>query len=114
MVTIAIFGLMEQRLTKIQWQIFFNFVNSKTFSFLFGIVLLFCATRLRAQNLVPNPSFEDTVSCPTSVDEVYRAVAWSSFGETPDYFNSCGIDEVGVPKNELGYRSAATGHAYCG
>lgn len=69
---------------------------------------------LHAQNLVPNPSFEDTVACPTSVDEVYNCVGWSSFGNTSDYFNMCNTGVVGVPNNFFGFQYAHNGAAYCG
>lgn len=97
------------------------------------LLLLFflCVTLFaQAQNLVPNPSFEDTVTlsgfgnCPTfygyhGYDPVKIAKGWSSFGQTPDYFNSCDKNSglppfAGVPANPDGYQRAATGNAYCG
>jgi len=64
---------------------------------------------------VPNPSFEDTISCPYngSIDHVF---GWSNGGGTPDYFNSCcnGISPAfSVPNNWGGYQQAATGNGYC-
>src|SRR5688572_11555868 len=41
------------------------------------------------QNLVPNGSFEDTVSCPTAPAEMYKCVGWASYGGSPDYMNPC-------------------------
>ena len=67
-----------------------------------------------AQNLVPNPSFEDTVSCPFSSGEMVKATGWTSFCGTPDYFNSCNQFDWGVPNNIFGYQQAATGDAYAG
>lgn len=68
-------------------------------------------------NLVPNPSFEDTLNCPVSSDEIYNALNWSSptFG-TPDYFNSChaSLNNAGVPYNFFGYQNAFNGNAYAG
>src|SRR5689334_10862519 len=72
---------------------------------------------LKAQNLVPNPSFEIFDTCPDNVDQVNRAQGWSSFGNTPDYFNTCdstGNMAVSIPHNALGYQLAADGSAYCG
>jgi len=73
---------------------------------------------VKGQNLVPNPSFEDTVSCPDNLNEVDRANGWFSSGPTPDYFNSCapsgGTFSVSVPSNFWGYQYPATGNAYVG
>jgi type IX secretion system substrate protein len=63
-----------------------------------------------AQNLVPNPSFEDTVACPTADDQLYNCVGWDAFG-SPDYFNACS-SSFSVPNNWGGYQQAATGNAY--
>ena len=70
----------------------------------------------KAQNLVPNPSFEQYDTCPVSVGEVSHCLGWSSFSETPDYFNSCADSAsfVNVPFTGCGYQYAATGNAFCG
>ena len=39
-----------------------------------------------AQNLVPNPSFEDTLRCPNAVNQVDSAVGWIAYKGSPDYF----------------------------
>lgn len=88
---------------------------------LIALVLLFllCCYSAMAQNLVLNPSFEDTVGCPdnysTLSDETIHAKGWSSFYATPDYFNSCNANQiVGVPNNFFGHQNAASGNAYMG
>ncbi|HQV00698.1 MAG: T9SS type A sorting domain-containing protein [Bacteroidia bacterium] len=67
-------------------------------------------------NLVPNPSFEDTVACPNSTNQVDRAVGWYPSRNSPDYFNACdwinGL--LGVPNNTAGYQHPQSGDAYCG
>ena len=68
----------------------------------------------KGQNLVPNWSFEDTVSCPTGGGAVNLAVGWSSFAHTPDYCNSCNTSFVSVPSNQWGYQYPKTGNAYIG
>ncbi len=74
-----------------------------------------CSTVLFAQiNLVPNPSFEDTVSCPTYYTQINKSVGWSSYRLSPDYFNSCNNTFVGVPNNEPGFQYARTGNSYAG
>ena len=65
-------------------------------------------------NLVPNPSFEDTVGCPIGGLVVDYAVGWHSYKLTPDYFNNCNSTVVGVPSNYMGFQHARTGVAYAG
>ncbi len=63
-----------------------------------------------AQNLVPNPSFEDTIYCP-NIDETSALKNWSSYSASPDYYNVCAN---AVPNNGFGYQIPANGQAYCG
>ena len=80
-------------------------------------LLLLFSTPLFAQvNLVPNPSFEDTVSCPLFANQVDKAVSWHSSGGSPDYFNECDwlTGTAGVPNNFVGFQYAHSGNAYCG
>jgi hypothetical protein len=76
-----------------------------------------CVISLKAQeNLIPNPSFEDTISCPTSLAQINNAKYWSSptWG-SPDYYNECSLNEnVDIPKNLAGFQYAHTGQAYSG
>lgn len=66
-----------------------------------------------AQNLVPNPSFEEYIDCPWSCCDLdLNCVNWYSFSETPDYFNSCSEYTAGVPFNPWGHQFAITGNAY--
>jgi len=69
------------------------------------------------QNLVPNWSFEDTTSCPTYVDDISNATGWSSFSQSPDYFNPCANVQtpyVGSPNNAVGHQQAFNGNCYAG
>jgi hypothetical protein len=67
------------------------------------------------QNMVMNPSFEDNDSCPSSSSQINNANGWSSFHNSPDYFNSCATNiNFSVPSNVLGYQLASTGFAYSG
>jgi len=79
------------------------------------LVSAFSAT-LKAQNLVPNPSFEIYDTCPgNTIDQINRCLGWSSFGNTTDYFNACGVVNISsVPNTAFGYQYAATGNAFCG
>lgn len=87
------------------------------------ILILFSfliAGKSNAQNIVPNPSFEDTVFCPLGPAGIYAASHWNSCYGSPDYFNSCGPSClspqtcVGIPNNFAGTQNSYTGNAYAG
>ncbi len=88
---------------------------------LFFLLLDLSSMKAGGQNLVPNPSFEDTVICPNGLGQISRTKFWfSPTSGTPDYFNSC-FDSIfawtnimDVPNNFVGYQPARTGYAYCG
>ncbi len=75
-----------------------------------------------AQNLVPNPSFETSSSCPTGLSQLVICGPWSDpafSSSTSDYFNACMIpigncNDVSVPNNFVGNALARTGDAYAG
>lgn len=69
-----------------------------------------------AQNLVPNPSFEDMISCPHYGNQLDLAVGWHVCRESPDYYNECDSlpGNVSVPSNFCGYQYAFQGNAYVG
>lgn len=77
------------------------------------IILLSISIIGFGQNLVPNPSFEEYILCPSNDDQVPNAQGWVRRGDSPDYFNSCS-SIFSVPYNWGGYQPAATGNAYCG
>lgn len=82
-----------------------------------NILLLFTLFQSSAQNLVPNPSFEIYSTCPNDLNQVGYATGWSSYGNTPDYYNACYINGptwVDVPYNYNSFQFAADGDAYCG
>lgn len=72
-----------------------------------------------AQNLVPNPSFEDTVGgCPTGWTAMGYCKDWSGWGgSTTDYFKYCsnmGWSPTSVPNNFVSGGNAKSGVAYAG
>ena len=78
-------------------------------------LLLVCFGQLRAQNLVPNGSFEEYTVCPTGYAQVESAVGWSILANSPDYLNRCNTnDSMDVPSNVFGYQNAYEGDAYMG
>jgi gliding motility-associated-like protein len=88
------------------------------FLLLFGV---FCFSNFSAQvNIVPNPSFEDTIAIPKSCGELYKSQNWYSPGNrTPDYFSVfsptvSGPCDVKAPKSCLGYQMPRTGNFYSG
>ncbi|MEI6815793.1 MAG: hypothetical protein WCL14_04215 [Bacteroidota bacterium] len=52
------------------------------------LLIFFCQFSF-GQNLVPNPSFENYISCPTGTIEADSCLNWHNFGNSPDYFNIC-------------------------
>ncbi|HLP11091.1 MAG TPA: gliding motility-associated C-terminal domain-containing protein [Flavobacteriales bacterium] len=70
-----------------------------------------------AQNLVPNYSFEDTVSCPTWGYQIHLAPPWKqpTMG-TCDLFHTCTevANQVSIPLNFAGDQYPRTGEAYAG
>ena len=89
-------------------------------------ILFFIPISLFTQNLVPNPSFDDTLWCPYNTAQINAANHWfspmNSSGGSSELFHSCnnyphppwstGI--VGMPKNPIGYQNARNGDAYGG
>ena len=70
----------------------------------------------RAQNLVPNGSFEEYTECPTSFGYWANVLGWiSPFTASADYFNACTQNlACSVPFNDFGYQAASDGQAYMG
>ncbi len=79
--------------------------------------LLFSLAVVNAQNFVPNPSFEDTVHCPSG-SNIADATGWTNAGYSPDYYNACANTSFplcGVPNSSYaGYQYAYDGNAYAG
>ncbi len=67
--------------------------------FLFFTFNICCLTSIAQTNLVPNPSFEDTLYCPNVTNQIDAAMGWLNFGNTPDYFNACAPISLNVPNN---------------
>ncbi len=79
------------------------------------IFLLLICSFCFGQNLVPNPSFEDTVRCPWGLDALKLATDWTININTCDYYNACCEPTfASVPDNWFGYQNAHSGNAYAG
>ena len=85
---------------------------------IFIVIFLYLVSNANAQNLVLNPSFEDTIACPTTTAIPMQCKYWYTanigspdyFSEQPDIF--CGTSPV--PLSNVGYQYARTGIAYVG
>ncbi|MFZ2905100.1 MAG: OmpA family protein [Cyclobacteriaceae bacterium] len=73
---------------------------------------------LSAQNLVPNPSFEELSRCPHSFStdkKDFIVPGWESpTNGTPDHFHGCSWGEADVPFNWAGSANAHSGKGYAG
>jgi len=66
------------------------------------------------QNLVPNPSFEDTLNCPIVFGD-FSVSDWNSPTQgSPDYLNSCNNGDANVLNNVAGSQSPRSGNGYVG
>jgi hypothetical protein len=65
-------------------------------------LVLILSTKIRAQNLVPNPSFEEYTECPDNIFQIERAVGWSWLVGKLDYYHECGTNGQGIPVNRGG------------
>ena len=82
-------------------------------NFLLAINFIFYISM--AQNLVPNPNFEECGQCPTDLHQLHHAKGWTINIGSADYYHACGTPNVfSVPKNCFGYQCAASGVAYAG
>jgi hypothetical protein len=84
------------------------------------LVLLFNLTLVEAQlNLVPNPSFEDTVYCPVNLsgmygEQIYALTDWFPSANSPDYLSSCATNQTSNPINGFGFQYPKSGIGYVG
>ncbi|AKA34343.1 OmpA-like periplasmic protein [Flagellimonas lutaonensis] len=69
-----------------------------------------------AQNLVVNGGFEEYVSCPQEMSNLaidIKSLTTPTKGTT-DYFNECGVGDMGIPKNFKGEQKPFKGKGYAG
>jgi OOP family OmpA-OmpF porin len=72
---------------------------------------------LEAQNLVPNPDFDQYDHCPPYLGQIHEATGWDSPNfATTDYFHACSdsLNGNGVPGNRLGWQQPVSGQGYAG
>ena len=80
------------------------------------IALLFFQFNAIAQNLVPNPSFEEHDGCPNTFFNLSYVNDWFPINGSPDYFNRCSNHGFGIPYNVEGMQETflQNGDAYIG
>jgi len=78
------------------------------------IFLLITSLLFAQQNLVPNPSFEDSLGCPNGSSQLYKTTYWQEGYGSVDYFRSCGTNGYSIPINKCGGEAAHSGTAYIG
>ena len=80
--------------------------------------MTFSWSPLWGQNLVPNPSFEDLLTCPNVFGGICTGLAinWSCGNSaTTDLFNECSSNvQWGVPSNAFGTETPVSGVGYAG
>jgi hypothetical protein len=78
--------------------------------------ILFIFSRVFAQNLVPNYSFETNTGCPSFPNQVNLATPWfNPTGGSSDYLHSCATwSDIATPINYWGNQSPRTGLACMG
>jgi OOP family OmpA-OmpF porin len=83
-----------------------------------GLLLIATYGGLNAQNLVPNPGFEELIRCPQSFStdrNDFIVPGWvSATRGTPDQFHACSWTEADVPYNWAGSSNAHNGKGYVG
>jgi hypothetical protein len=80
---------------------------------IFVLALMLQTQYLTAQNLVPNPSFEECDTCPFGSCQIHFATGWRACSGSPDYFNICAfVEDFSVPCNAIGYQLPKEGNAY--
>jgi len=103
---------MDRKLIETTTNHFSNFTLMKCKVLLFAFVLM--AGLAAGQNLVPNPSFEDFVQCPTQNSNITDCAGWLNFGNTPDYFHACSIGGMQVPNGFAGFQYPNSGNGMAG
>ncbi|MGB6036155.1 MAG: T9SS type A sorting domain-containing protein [Cryomorphaceae bacterium] len=89
---------------------------------LFILALVVGSANLSAQNLVPNGSFEEGITCPTSTGNVtaecadwYGSISSADFEPTPEWYHECSeLDAFNPPTVAFGTQFPADGAGYIG
>ncbi|MCC6576722.1 MAG: hypothetical protein IT228_05210 [Flavobacteriales bacterium] len=90
--------------------------GSKVLAMAVAMVLCSITSTAQAQNLVPNGSFEEYLTCPEFFGQWALVEGWTSpYTLSSDYFNACSAGVIsGVPLNQFGYQLPFDGDGYMG
>ena len=65
--------------------------------------------------MIPNPSFEDTIGCPSGIGDLYKTKYWKGVGIGVNLYHTCSSSgSFGIPANAYSYQIAHTGNAFVG
>ncbi len=81
------------------------------------VLVVLSFTKTKAQNLVYDGSFEDTLHCPWSLNGYisYSLNYWQYSGNISGVaLNSCNTDNWGIPQNNSGFEYSHSGNGYIG
>ena len=79
------------------------------------LLLLTVSLQSIGQNLVRNPGFEDSISCPPLHSYIDVCRHWHGIRNTPDYYHPCSSDSnVTPPDTYYGHQQAYEGKAFTG
>lgn len=78
------------------------------------ILFIFYCKFCFGQNLIPNGSFEQYNNCPIGLNNLSDCADWQNFGNSPDYYNTCGSYCLVPPNTCFAYQNPHTGNAYSG
>jgi type IX secretion system substrate protein len=79
------------------------------------ITMTFITQHIQAQNLVPNPSFENYTSCPNGPAQLSYTGNWTFVGASTDFYNACSPQgNMSVPSNIYGYQDGYDSNGYIG
>ncbi len=69
-----------------------------------------------AQNLIPNPSFEELLVCPSAVPggNIQQTAFWFTPTFSTDFFHTCATNPYWSVPSNVGYQYPRTGDAYAG
>jgi gliding motility-associated-like protein len=110
----------KDKFNKQQKNTFVNIAIMQHKTKIFILLWIVLIQPMLAQNLVPNPSFEQLTSCPISISEVDKAFPWVAPTDgTSDLYHVCTNTNpnpsfVEVPNNILGYQVPQNGQGYTG
>lgn len=77
------------------------------------LLLILTSTICWSQNLILNPSFEDVSSCPTDIEQLFKAKHWKNVGGSVDLFGECSVKIIpDPPQGPINYAKFEFGKVY--